>query len=188
MILEELKNEIQKFRKQVIEFKELLLVSSTRYRIITNQKEIDDMRASLNRTYATLERYIKSLGKNPAMSDGVWNVIYPAYDNAFSPDTLVRVIPSLDRVLQDLDYIIGRLSVMMEEEFQKVIMPPEEKQETLYKTTTNYWNYVNPFWLIWRLIVLMWKHKIISGIISVIILIITGLIIAYLTHKFGWNK
>ena len=47
----------------------------------------------------------------------------------------------------------------------------------------NYWNYVNPFWLIWQLLKLLWRHKIISVIVTIII----GLITAYLTYLFGWS-
>lgn len=41
------------------------------------------------------------------------------------------------------------------------------------------WNYVNPFWLFWQLLILAWKHKIISEIVG-------GLIVAYFVYFFGW--
>jgi hypothetical protein len=47
----------------------------------------------------------------------------------------------------------------------------------------NYWNYVNPFWLIWQFLKLLWRHKIISTIATIII----GLITAYLIDLFGWS-
>ena len=43
------------------------------------------------------------------MSDGVWNVTYSPYDMAFSDDILLRVGPALDAVINDLDWIIGKL-------------------------------------------------------------------------------
>ncbi|MCK5510075.1 hypothetical protein KAI65_00830 [Candidatus Parcubacteria bacterium] len=44
------------------------------------------------------------------------------------------------------------------------------------------WNYVNPFWCFWQLLILAWKHKIISGIITVVV---GGLIVHYLCFKLG---
>ena len=48
-------------------------------------------------------------------------------------------------------------------------------------TSINFWNYVNPVWLLWKLLALFCKRKIISTII-------TGLIIAYIVFILGWNK
>lgn len=45
----------------------------------------------------------------------------------------------------------------------------------------NYWNYINPIWLLWKVLVLAWQHKIITTVI-------TGLIIAYITFVLGWDK
>lgn len=71
----------------------------------------------------------------------------------------------------------------------------------LPKFTVNiWWKYTHPVWWIliallfifrdgvWALMKLAWKHKLISGILLVIIIpIIVGLCVNYLTWKFGWK-
>lgn len=64
-----------------------------------------------------------------------------------------------------------------------------------------WWKYTHPVWWtwfavilvfrdgIWELLKIAWKHKLISGLILAIILpIIVGLCINYLTYRFGWNS
>jgi hypothetical protein len=64
-----------------------------------------------------------------------------------------------------------------------------------------WWKYTHPVWWIWFVVVfiskngiwalvkLAWKHKWISGLILLIIIpIIVGLSINYLTYRFGWNN
>ena len=42
-------------------------------------------------------------------------------------------------------------------------------KEALYKgKITNYWNFVNPFWLVWKFLVLVWGNKIISAVVIII--------------------
>lgn len=55
-----------------------------------------------------------------------------------------------------------------------------KERKTLQKVKSNTWNYINPFWLTWRFLVLMWDHKILSGIII-------ALISGYLIWRFGWK-
>jgi len=187
MTIEELKQKILDFRNLVNQYNQLLLRSRDPIipKIVRNYDQIESMRSKLNKKFGALEKYIRKLGKNPKMSDGVWDVFYSVYENAFSSDVLVRVGPSLNTVLQDLDYVLGKLEEITEKEFQEIINSPKPK-EILFtegikeKKKINYWNFVNPFWLFWRLLVLAWKYKIISGIII-------SLIVAYLSFKFGWK-
>lgn len=85
--------------------------------IVRNHEKIASLRSKLNQSYAGLEKYIKLFGKNPELTDGVWMVAFLAYETAFSADILQRVGPSLNAVSQDLDYIIGKLKNMSDEDF-----------------------------------------------------------------------
>ena len=191
--LEELKDKILNFREKVDKYRSLLLESRGNYmmEIVRNHEEIGKRKAELNMIYGRLENYIAKLGNNPKMRDGVNPEYFPVYNNAFSADILERVGPSTDAVLQDLDYILGKLDRLSEEELnmlfnqKKIIKEPRlELQranrplDEAKKREINYWNFVNPFWLIWQLITLMWKHKIISTIVG-------GLILAYLKSCIG---
>ena len=51
-------------------------------------------------------------------------------------------------------------------------------------TNSNYWNYINPFWLLWRIFLYAWRYK----IISFISIVVSGLTVAYLSHIFGWTS
>lgn len=55
-----------------------------------------------------------------------------------------------------------------------------KERRVLQRSNQNKWNYVNPFWLFWRFLLLAWEYKIISGII-------VTLISGYLLWKFGWK-
>ncbi len=61
----------------------------------------------------------------------------------------------------------------------------EQKKHDV-KSAINYWNFVNPIWLIWQLILKIimllkhgWKHKIISGIIILLTLLATDYAMAW---------
>ncbi len=127
---EELTKEISEFRDKVEQFRRLLLESRDNVmpEIVQNHGEITNQRSDLVRTRARLAKYISKLGKNPRMRDGVNPEYYPTYDNAFSTDTLLRVGPSVESVLQDLDHILGTLDAMTDEEFGNLIN--QQKQET----------------------------------------------------------
>lgn len=114
----QLTNEILSFRDAVSEFKQLLLDSRDRMmpEIVRNHEKIAADRRALVRKYASLEKYLDKLGKRPRMRDGVNPEYYPVYHNAFSTDILLRVGPSLEAVEQDLDYVLGKLEGMSEEE------------------------------------------------------------------------
>ena len=182
MELNILVKDFEKFQKLIKDYRTLLLKSrNTIGDIVKNHDEIAENRSILNRQHAGLQKYIKKFGRNPKMSDGVWDLVYSCYDNAFSADILQRVGPSLDGVTQDLDYILGTLTSIDEAEFKKVLENKPKKVKPSQPIKRNYWDFVNPFWLVWKFLELLWEHKVISGTI-------TALITAYLIYKFGWNN
>ena len=134
---------IKAFRNDVQGYRELLVRSRDRIMpdIVKNHAQIAQKRSELTSTYAGLEKYIKRIGKNPQMNDGVWNVLYSPYDNAFSADTLVRIGPSIDAVLQDLDYITGKLNTMDQQELDELAYSSQKKgSETLKSKSHTYIN------------------------------------------------
>jgi len=168
MTLNEVKTIIYEFRKKVQDYRDLMLVSrdSVMPEIVRNGQQIMQMRSELNGEYGRIEKYIKKFGNNPRMSDGVNPVIYPVYNNAFSNDVLIRVGESTDAVLQDLDYIIGKLNGMAEDEFREIMQPP--KQAVSVVPGINYWHMTNPAWWLWKFTKWIWQHKLISVIITLI--------------------
>jgi hypothetical protein len=119
MTLDKFKIEIQKFSNKIREYRTLL--SNSRddlVRIVRNHEEIDEQRAGLNIQYGSLSKYIKKIGNYPMRSD-VGGGPYPVYENALSAGILQRVGPCLDVVIQDLEFIIGKLNNMTEIEFEK---------------------------------------------------------------------
>lgn len=132
MTVRELKEQIEAFYKKVKSYRSLLVESRNPHipEIEKNQEKIKESRKILIRKYAKLEPYIKKLGKNPKMCDGVWKIWYSPYDNAFSSDILLRVGPSIDAVIDDLDLIIGKLENMKAE---KEIEMPQSPKESIKK-------------------------------------------------------
>jgi hypothetical protein len=177
MKLEEFKTEITQFKKGVTSYQRLLRSYFDYPGDVGDLgSKISTIRSGLLKKYAQLELYIKAIGRNPRLHDGVWANLYSAYDNGLSEDIISRVGPSVDAMLTDLDYIDGKLGTLDEKDFKKLF-----SRNTQNVGSTNKWNYVNPFWLSWQLFVLAWDNKIISGIII-------GLVVAYLVWKFGWYK
>lgn len=124
MTLQEVQKKMSFFRNTVQSYRDLLSESRDQIMpdIVRNFDEISSLRTTLNKLYAGLEKYINKLGKNIETSDGVWNVTYSPYDNAFTNDTLIRVGRSTDLIINDLDYIIGKLESMNEAEFQDLFI------------------------------------------------------------------
>ena len=122
-----LTNEISCFRDAVSDFKRLLLDSRDRMmpEIVRNHEKITVDRRALVRKYASLEKYLDKLGKRPRMRDGVNPEYYPVYHNAFSTDILLRVGPSLEAVEQELDYVLGKLESVTEEEVENLLRNQE---------------------------------------------------------------
>lgn len=70
----------------------------------------------------------------------------------------------------------------------------EKSQKSVVIITKNYWNFVNPFWLLWQLFkrILIWikKHKIasvVSGVIVILGLIATDYTLAWKNLKTIWK-
>jgi len=56
------------------------------------------------------------------------------------------------------------------------------------KEGSNIWiYYTNPFWLLWRLIIFIWRHKVISSIVLAIGLLATDYAMAWRNIKILWN-
>ena len=187
MKFEEVKIQIVDFKKNVKAYKKLLFSSADYGEIVSNREAIEDKRSNLMKTYARLEVYIQMIGKNPQMSDGVWANLYSVHDNGLSSDILNRVGPSIEGILTDLDYIEGKLESITEKEFDDMFRKKDNQRaitatKTIHnKKDLNYWNAINPFWLMYKLMTILWEHKIISGII-------TTIIAGYLLWRFGWTK
>jgi len=132
-----------------------------------NHQQITQMRSELNEEYGRLERYILVLGNNPRKRDGVNPEYYFVYHNAFSSDILLRVGPSVDAVIQDLDYIMGKLNGMTEDGFREAMHP--SRQESIPAVPSrNYWHITNPLWWLWELAKWIWQHKLISIVIAAV--------------------
>lgn len=114
MKVSELKSQTEELYNGIRDYRKLLSVSRDHYMpdIVRNHEEISSMQTMLTRRYAKLAKYVIRFGKNPQINDGVWNVTYSPYDNAFSKDILLRIGPSTDAVISDLDFIIGTLEGM----------------------------------------------------------------------------
>lgn len=177
--------QINDFREEISKYRKLLLLSTDDLGdIAENHKKLPQIRTNLIKVYAGLEDELKKFGRDPHMQDPVWKNIYSAYDNALSSDILQRRGRSIDAILTDLDYILGKLQHLSNDEIQNIIITEKIKKQRIIKQELkhiNYWDCVNPFWLLWQLLKVLWKHKIISGII-------VGLIVTYLAYKFGWVK
>jgi len=175
MTLDELNISLAKFRQRVQNFRDLLHQSRNDAipRIVRNHQQIAQMRSELNAEYGRLEKFIRKFGRNPQMADPVNRIPYAVYGNAFADDILQRVMPSLGAVLQDLDYIVGKLCGMTEDDFRQALEPPKPKEGKSSKEhpVINGWQITNPFWLLWRLIKFIWRHKIISILITLLSLL-----------------
>lgn len=116
----ELKNKIEGFHGELKTYRELLSISrDTMVRIVRNGLELEEMQNNLNRKYGRLSKYIKKLGNYPMRSD-MGGRSYPAYETALSADILQRRGPCIDVAIQDLEYILGRLEDMSDDEFDSI--------------------------------------------------------------------
>jgi hypothetical protein len=122
---------IDEFKDAVVSYRDLLL-SSRDYalpEIVRNHDQIDKSKTEITRLYTSIEKYIIKFGNNPKMNDGVWNVMYSPYSNAFTSDTLVRVGPSIDMVIDDLNIVSGRLNAVSDEEFKEKLKEVKKSLE-----------------------------------------------------------
>ena len=176
MKLVEFKKDIVDFRNKVVEYSNLYVKScdGILQKIIKNYEALAKLKTTIRMNFGKLEFCIKKFGKYPYINNGVNFGTYSVYSNAFSDDIPLRVGSSLGYVIQDLEYIIGKLEDMTEKDFKGAF------KERKKNNRANYWNYVNLPWLIYRLLVLAWDHRIITGII-------VGLVVAFLAYKLGWK-
>lgn len=168
--LKDLIQEFTSFRKDVSSYETLLHESRDDMAdIVRNHDKIAEKRSDLTKAYAKLEKFIKIFGQNPKYHNGVWPVYLDVYGTAFSSDILQRVGPCIDSVLQDLDYIIGKLKNFTEDEFNLAVNPkPQTKKEKSTNSKVNFWQYSNPVWLFWQLGKIIWKHKVISLFVMIL--------------------
>lgn len=132
----ELQNRIEELHRELKSYRDLLSESrDAMVRIVRNGPKLEEMRGSLNRKYGGLSRYIKKLGNYPMRSD-IGGGPYPAYETALSNDILQRRGPCIDAAIQDLEYIIGRLEDISENELNSIFMP--HQSETKNEKITAY--------------------------------------------------
>jgi hypothetical protein len=169
---------IAEFEASVRAYRQLLIDSSGGFipEIVQNQNEIERARAALTATYAALEAYINEFGNRPRMSDGVWNVVYSPYANAFTADVLSRVHPSIDGVLDDLNVVKGRIQASTDREFKRRLSRVRKAVD---------WRNLANFQLTWRESLLIWRRKWLSGAVSLVLL---PLLVLFLAHALGWTN
>lgn len=111
---------ISEFYKNVKEYKELLFRSlDNGANLVRNVNKINEERSNLNIMYGKLSKYIKKLGNYPYLSD-IGGGPYPAYEVGLSADIIQRRGPCLEAIMQDLEYILGKLDEMSKEEFSRI--------------------------------------------------------------------
>lgn len=98
------------------------------------------------------------------------------YANAFSADILLRVGPSLDAVLQDLDYILGKLDSMSDLE----LGPLFDGHKNSYPVE-NSGNFHKRYWK--ELFRRLWKW-IKNPVVDLVVLLLGALLV----YLFGLNK
>lgn len=119
----ELQSKIESFYESLKAYRELLSKSrDAMVRIVRNGPELEEMRSDLNRTYGALSKYIKKLGNYPMRSD-VGGGPYPVYEIGLSADILQRRGPCIDAAIQDLEYILGRLEDMSDDDLDNLLAP-----------------------------------------------------------------
>lgn len=168
----ELKSKIESFYEVLKAYRELLSQSrDAMVRIVRNGPELEKMRSDLNRNYGILSKYIKKLGNYPMRSD-VGGGPYPVYEIGLSADILQRRGPCIDGAIQDLEYILGRLEDLSEEEFDSIMTPRQHEQETS-NSHKQYWKMLVSS--VWRWIKDNILAAVIAGVIIAAILVWLGL-------------
>ncbi len=177
MTIDQLKEKIEEFYHQIKSYRELLSQSrDSTVQIVRNRDEINQNRSELSKKYGALSKYIKNIGNYPLRSD-VGGGPYPVYVTALSTDILQRRGPCIDAVIQDLEYILGRLESLSEEEFDFIMNPrrPEEKTSNPHR---EYWT------MLWKQVWGWIKNHTSQIFIGVVIIVIGTIIVAWL----GLNK
>ena len=161
---EELQKEISEFYNGVVVYRDLLSKSYNQFvRIIKNHEELEKMRSDLSRGYGALSKYIKQIGNYPMRSD-VGGGPYPVYEIAFSKDILQRRGPCIESVIQDLEYMVGVLDGISENEFSSLFIKEEvkNKKTLIFKIKNKFKKYLTQI------------------VIGVIIIILGAIVVSYL--------
>ena len=128
MELEELKKEIDDFKAACKAYKkELVRLQDPMMPFFVGSSELSNkLRSELNSKYGFLENYIRKLGRNSRNQYG-----QPAYGTAFANEMgmILRVGPALDAVIQDLDYIKGKIASITEEDFNNMFSTKKQLSE-----------------------------------------------------------
>ncbi len=166
MNLPEFRMEIESFKNDVLTYRSLLQQVFAKVLPYSTEKaeHIHSLRSKLSSTYGRNISLIKKLGTDPHMSYGVPRIDYSVYHNGFSEDIQSRVLPSLGAVIQDLDFIFGKVSNISEDEFKNLTEP----SKIASNNETTFWHKSNPFWLMYQLYYFARKHKIWSTIIGLL--------------------
>lgn len=129
MTKEELKTAISEFYVLLMEYRELLAQSrDATARIVRNGTRLEEMRSNLNRKFGRISKYAKKIGNDPYSQD-IGGGPYPVYETALSTDILQRRGPCIDTALQDLDFILGRLESISDEEFDSLFLNTPQPQQ-----------------------------------------------------------
>jgi hypothetical protein len=74
-------------------------------------------------------------------------------------------LPKRKEAAHEIDNFIRRKVA----EWKRYDFSSLDKQETATKKTGfNYWNVINPFWLLWKMLLFIWHHKLITAAIAII--------------------
>ncbi len=108
----ECKNQILNFRSAISNYERTILNPDYQISQDTQKHLIPIQQSQLNQVYGKLEKYVVKLGKNSV-----------AYSIAFFNGDRSEVLRAISAVLQDLDYIIGKIEGISEEEFENLFKP-----------------------------------------------------------------
>ncbi len=110
MTINDLKTQVSVFRSQVENYRRTFVNADYSLSSDSRERTLLIHRAGLTQAYGKYEKYINALSKN---SD--------VYLSAFSNN--VEILDDIDAVIQDLNYIHGKLESMGEEEFKSLFEP-----------------------------------------------------------------
>jgi hypothetical protein len=150
---------------------------------------------------------LEKLKRNLSVIRGIYNACLRrlAIDNEVRVGDIRRYNTYLNRIREitgDNEFINFSVSVMKKwnnddmvdgAEFNSKINQFFEYIKTAYDLNKNKKRnekliyYTNPFWLLWKLLVTIWRHKIISFIVLVISLLATDYAMAWKNVKTLWN-
>ena len=139
---------------------------------------LESQRSMLNQTYGKLEKYVDIFGR------GVSYI--PALGDGFSDD----ILSSVSSVIQNLDRIIGRLSAISDSDFDEQMRPqPAVSAAQAPATAPTISDLRHPHRQYWgRLFVDVCRWIRIHILETVVVGVVIGLLVAYLSYRFGWVR